>query len=599
MTDLRLITVPALGANGTETERVLTPPYCGTCGPPSTPYYLEVGYLYNNIKFFPTFTVANTILTDSAVTTLEYVWDRGCVGNNSIVVGGFNAPFTYLVVGNNTLHICDSVDGIYNFLIVRAASDIQYQLGGIKFYPNGTLGPSPPILPALNPDVHIYSMIVPYVTTGVNIQIFFVTAGSISILVNGQNSGCKSLTAGCSSPASDRSSSAVSATVYGAFPLNLGTNTIVVQSTRDGLYTFTVTVLPPDVTALQLTALQTTTPILVNVTKLMTPAFVPGITLGYAMTIPYIYQSIAVSLNFSVFDSIRPDLVNSTVGALPWYTSNDTNTVKYTGGGSQIAPFFTIAALPVGTSTLHLNSSQDGIITIVITRLPPDVNMVQLIGYNFDSLWSTPTAFAPAFAGGQFSYNVTVPFIISGAYLIPTYTILADIVTSDDGVTVPGALLNSTNSSIFYHLVQGVNVFHVTSSLDGNYSFVITRKAPDLTNVTLWGQVSPIIPEVPLSPGLVPVFRGGQFFYTLYSPFIVPVISFDVVFSVPNSLTLDYNGGAGQRQAAGNRSGYFFLTVEPFRNAFTFTSIVDGNYSFVSVPNNAPHMPLVDDSFVC
>lgn len=131
----------------------------------------------------------------------------------------------------------------------------------------------------------------------------------------------------------------------------------------------------------------------------------------------------------------------------------------------------------------------------------------------------------------------------------------------------------------------------------------ITRNSPDLRNLTILGQISPALADVALSSGLSPLYRGGTFFYALFSPFVVPSMAFQAIFAVNDSTTLDVNGGQREQITSGVRSKWVPLAVQPAFNIFTFTSTVDGNYSInvrhtssitpTTNPLMAPHSPSI------
>lgn len=588
---LLLVAKPAPNSNASDmhVEHTLSPAWCPTCGPLPGVYTLNLGYIFSQVAFFPNFSVAGSLRADNADTHLSYLWNQGCVGSNMITAGGSQTPFGGMRIGNNTFHLCSSEDGVYTFVVNRAAPDIQYAAGGIKLFPISTLGPSPPVQfdTPLDQDSHLYRVIIPYVTTSLHVQVFFNTSGSVSIQQDGQVPPCVPGTPLCV-PCSTNTSIpctgsgapshvAVSGVVYGRFNLSLGENELTISSSRDGLYTFRILRLPPDVQQLQLTATQTTTPVLFNATHLITPPYVPGITLGYTVTVPYVLESVSFSLNYSVPHSIQPDADGLTF-PVPYTASTDT--VKNAFAHLQTPPFFVTFPLRVGLNTLRLNSTQDGLITIKVTRLAPDVRSMRLYTLNNVSHWETnvTSRVSPLFMPGAFNYTLILPYIMHWVRVVNEYN-TALSVTVDNGPTNEGPRVATKVSSEWFFLQQGNNVLHVCSERDGNYTVNITRLAPDLTDLLIMGRKSVLIDEVSLSPLLTPLYKPGGLFYTLNSPYIVPHLSLFATFAVNNSVTFRVNSGSLTPMVTGVRSPYIPLLVEPAMNYFMIYSTVDGNYS--------------------
>lgn len=197
-------------------------------------------------------------------------------------------------------------------------------------------------------------------------------------------------------------------------------------------------------------------------------------TLGYSVNVPFVVENISVSLNYSRVESVRPS-VNGTIITnqlmFPDRYLNETDTLRYRDNLTQLQPFFTTFPLGVGLNVLYVNSSEDGLIEISITRDAPDVRDLQIFGYNNVSLWQTDfTAnFTPSFSGGWFRYTLVLPYIVNGLSLTPFYD-TADTLTIDQELMATGPNISSGQATAVLPLVQGMNQFHLCSLLDGNYT---------------------------------------------------------------------------------------------------------------------------------
>jgi hypothetical protein len=361
--------------------------------------------------------------------------------------------------GNNTFRVRSVRDGNYTFVITRLSSDIQHTPGGdgIVLAPVSTAGPAPAI--ALSPSVvngstYSYTAAVPFVTVGVTVTVRFSTPDSITTDVD---YGGYAL--------------AVTQEASQAYPLTINTtHTLHVNSSIDGYYSFAITRLPPDVTAIALTGLSSTNQE-TNLVPLLNTPFVPGVTAGYNLTVPAIVVRLTGRLAFGVADSITAYVQSQAVqpqSDVPWPSAFE---------------------LVVGINTLVINSTRDGVYTLTITRLPPDVQNLYPVGLGESGLvtaysLSSPVAWVSqlglvvkalrGFTPGQFSYTLDVAYIVRNLTFTPTFITpgslqmgVGPMGTLADQVTLAAVDSAAQTAPIMLPVAPAALVFWFVSAKDG------------------------------------------------------------------------------------------------------------------------------------
>jgi hypothetical protein len=382
--------LPAIGSGIAPMLLDVTPTFNTSRGPST--YRVTVTYQFGQFSMTPVFGVPNTTTVDNGLTATGFNVDSGSPSNI------FN-----LYVGNNTFHACSSVDGNYTYIITRLQSDIQHTTSGLGIVvaPVNVNGPSPPIVMSLpvNGSNYFYTTTVPFVTIGVTVAVRLRTPGSVALDLDFAN----------------RTLAVINVTSQVYLLAASQTQSLHVNSSLDGYYTFNITRLPPDLTALNLTGyswtLQET-----YLNPLLNNAFVPGVTKGYNLTVPSIVRSVRIFGVFSVVNSItayvqQQDFVFRS-GA--FVVSNISRVVD----PPSLIALSTLSLsyqLTNGRNTLILNSTQDGVYTIVITRLNPDVQQLYPLGYG-DS--GTVTSYNLSYARPPESLAGLSPPFIAGAQLV-------------------------------------------------------------------------------------------------------------------------------------------------------------------------------------
>jgi hypothetical protein len=171
--------------------------------------------------------------------------------------------------------------------------------------------------------------------------------------------------------------------------LAVGGNSLHMNSTKDGLYDFTILRLPADFRNLTLLPLAATAGAPLP-TITLEPAFAKGV-LSYSAVVPLVVGAVQLQAFFD------------TIGTATAYGAN-AQTASLVDGVASVA----FPLLPASLNQFQIDSLQDGVYYLNVTRLPADIqglNITALDGNNIP----TETSLVPLFTDGQYNYTVTVP----------------------------------------------------------------------------------------------------------------------------------------------------------------------------------------------
>lgn len=480
-----------------------------------------------------------------------------------------------LRVGVNTFHVCSLRDGNYTFVVTRAPPDINYvSQVGFLFTPHHLWGPSPAVVlaPSILSSIYYYTETIPYVTLGVYVTVWFSTPGSV--LVSQNNTQFEYVVNG------NRSS-----TLY---MLPIGSHMFLLNSSLDGQYVVNITRLPPDLTTLALRGLSTTDQMW-DMSAMMLEqkavAFVPGVTVGYNVTVPYIASRVDF---YSVF---------GVAGSISTYVLEPPNPVSRAASatlGVFSDQWSTPQQLSVGWNTLILDSTRDGIYTVHVYRMPPDINTLTIRGNSDTGLITnftldgplppqSPLGLVPVFTPGLFPSALTVSFIVHRLYFRATYKTANTLSmhTGDPYNQIP--VLNGVETAAMTLAEDATAVATFVHSLDGNYTISVYRQKPVLTGVTLQVQIDHDVTVNILTTPLIFV-PGVYEMSTQKLPYGCERLM----------LYLGVGSGAGALFVRINALGPVAITgssgphqLDVGVNAFRVFSVLDGTYTF-SIERDVP-----------
>jgi len=478
-------------------------------------YLSVVPYKTNQICFNVTW---NT--TDASHTVALHTNDPRNVNNGSAppqvpprieqLTSGVCSGWVNVSVGLNYVYLNDSKDGSYMFTIHRLAPELptntSLQLRFVSQTAPSVRDPAP-FLADLQPRFQPgqldlgYTVTLPFHWKDVGLW-FDSTMPSIFIMWI---------------PDSNQSVMAVTVQIDSAGSLQLqvpGSVLIYVESPNDGIYQFTVNVMPPDMTDLTFTTRNDHN--FINNPPVDTLELNPTGTLwsspvySYASTPHWLLTHIALAANFSHNASVSIEFDGAYVQTLLPNAAS------------------TWIALPPGASTLRLLSTQDGYYTFSIDRLPDMCGLairgkqgasppLSVIYKPTSACFTLPIApYVPATSGetvghssvifdsSNYVVNATLPFIYRSMEVLTksvatlpflldyahAFNMSVDAVLADARAQVPignglvYTVLPPTNWSSTWPLEVGVNVLHLNASLDGGYVFVLDRLHADVHNIS-------------------------------------------------------------------------------------------------------------------
>jgi uncharacterized membrane protein YgcG len=244
-------------------------------------------------------------------------------------------------------------------------------------------------------------------------------------------------------------------------PFDDDTASLVTFVTPSNNYTVNVTVNARVLHSIQLSALQWNGSGLVDVpsTDLRLP---PSFMSTFTANVSYILSSITVRLNYTANGILRIRML-STSGGSSYVNANST------GVDNAFYP------LIVGTNLMQIDSSIDGTYNVTIVRADTDVTSVQFVRVDTN----IPVAFS--FMRHQFYTALSVPYAVSDINVVVAFSV-STVSVNTGGVSMVATSLIPIQIPISLSVV---NRILVTSSLDGEYIFDITRSDATLSAILL------------------------------------------------------------------------------------------------------------------
>lgn len=394
----------------------------------------------------------------------------------------------------------------------------------------------------------------PYVVQSIMLRVNFSTPGALVLEplsgFNGDRNSTQMSSQGWSTP----------------LMLSVGLNLVRMRSVLDGNYTIYVFRSPPDIVSLTLQAncsFQGAPPSLK--VYAFSPVFDPlqhGAT--FVNDIQFYCTAIQIKAVFSNPSTVYLDQAPSALVA-PGGVALMTNT------------FLAEQSLPWNSTTVfHLVSSLDGVYTLVVNRHPPDIVNIALVAVGSCSV-GVNFPLTPAFIPGSYSYTSVVPFCVHSVAISPTYSSPINVIRA----SLLGLQQQTiTTAPAIFNLPPGlsINPLFLVSSLDGNFTIMTNRSAPDLLGMTITG----LLPSLGTNHTMLftPPFSVGTMSYSVHVPFLVTSVFFSTTFKSAGTVTLDRGDPASGVQLTTNvQNGAW--SVAPGPNLFRIVSTKDGNYTLI------------------
>jgi hypothetical protein len=373
-----------------------------------------------------------------------------------------------LAIGINLLTVSSSRDGIRLLRITRAAPAVS-AFSIIALFSNGevspvTYTPTPLFAPAIT---NSYSVQVSNMISAVALQMTFATGDSVAIVATSSVSAVTlplALTSGITSSDSFSLASSLSATTF------------VLSSIADGDYLISITRAAQDVTDLSLLGSTLDSPISSPLlTNSLTPPFAPGL-LVYSLNVPFKVAQVSARMTFAISGSV---VVHTALGS-----SLDTITPLVSGVDSAFLPLVVAPA----ANQFSLVSTHDGSYNVTIIRSAPDLTALYLYEYTTTNnlVNPIPLIYEPALfqPGVVATYSIRLSSSSTKLALQATFATAGSVtLTIEDA----DQQLTSGVESPYVPLTElpFVNVWRVTSALDGVYFIRITRAASSLLSIPL------------------------------------------------------------------------------------------------------------------
>lgn len=582
------------------------------------------------------FLVPNFICTTDNTANSSFL-----VNNTDLPVAGLETP---LIIGTQLFAVYSLLDGFYYHHIERLVPDILAV--NVTLNPGHSLdsagannwfsvSPSPNQFSSY---INYYEGEVNFITEVIRLTMTVKTPDAYSILFQDSLGDITSKTM----PGVD-----------GSFDFNpqVGVNWLNLTADLDGIYIFRLTRRPPDVQVVPFSpqvngfdrfgqpVLNRTSGEIQNspmIPPLYTPVFdrfvtatsyIAPIQTSYDLSVSYTVTFLALDVVFlNADDKNIVTLVNTS------YTSTNGDGAVVTGNliGFQTLTTSVVSdryTLPSeGVYTLVLNSLLDGEYHFTITRLPPDLISLQLLGWTQAEAQTVILPTEPAYESHHFNYTLSVPYIVSMVdfqcrHVRSDATFRA--INLDTGVIVVSGIVGASIPSStdlldtirFLPLTAGItNRFMLDSSLDGQYFISIYRALPALRGIQIQAelmnqnvafsseavQLPAAMTTIYTASNLVPLFTRGNYAYTFSVPFTVSRLRFEIDWSLdvlaeqeanlqlvsnlyaPSGSAFNVDTGVGTLQANlpnDTYSAYFPLSCAPATNTVRFISTVDGNYT--------------------
>jgi hypothetical protein len=482
-----------------------------------------------SLIFVPTF-----LTTGSLSITLT-----DATGPSTTVLTSGQAMARIPLPGGNSLYALNSTyDGSYIIAISRSAADV----GGIVL--RGT---------SIDGHTEVFTLVPSFIPGDVMTERIVHVAKtfvSFSLLVTFHSARNESTVTAASQ-------SLVSAVASTQVPLVVGPNTLTVESSDDGAYSFVLHRAAADIRSHGINGVYQDgiiTPLV------LTPATFIVTTDTYTVEVPYRTHTVTFHTEFETAGTVS--LSGGSLGAafLPMVS------------GVQSVPLDIV----VGSNAFTITSILDGTFNMIVTRAPPDVSAVnvQLTSSTAATWVDAPL---PSFDSRVYTYAVTVPHASHQVTLLIDFVTPSTVVLSIDDL--PHSSFASGLSRTF-DLPIGTTRFMVTSQLDGRYEFTMTRLPMDLTALAASGCDADgtflTAPAVPIA--LTPPFSTPVFAYTLIVGSKVRALALTGVFNTQRAniviVTPMHDVAQVQTLVNGERSATFPLPVG--HSIFSIASLLDG-----------------------
>jgi hypothetical protein len=330
-------------------------------------------------------------------------------------------------------------------------------------------------------------------------------------------------------------------------PLTAGSSTtVVVSSTLDGTYRFTLRRASLSSIALLLTTSAPSATI--DQSSLVTPLGYLPTASTYSATVSYLYVSAALNLTFVTGGSI-------TIGGVVCTSGQPCGN----------------ATLVVGSNVIGIASTWEGVITYYLTRAAPAVAFLQVTCFDADTSTQIVQVLSPLFAVGTLVYSLSVAYYFSTCLIAATYSVSDSVSYSATGYAATPSSGSATlgyapalTSPSYAILAGGMTTLQAVSMLDGAYSVSVCRAPPVITSVSFAAASgSPL-----LTPAYAPAFDSSN--YGTYTSVMLPYADATVAVAVAAT------GGALYYSLSGAA-----LTPGAGLNV---TTLVDGSGSFARIP---------------
>jgi len=490
-------------------------------------YSISVPFVVESISFQVHFNVATSL---SLVGGGGGGGNNGGDGNSEAVVSGQPTTFRSIEVGPNSFILVSTMDGNYSIHIIRRDPCMNFGMASIGLL-NAALERAPSSLThtlhALSSSQRSYSSIVPFIWQLVNVYVPFDSeVCNVSWSMNDLPVGGEPL---------DPTRKSVDK------KLDVASNLIRIQSDFDGRYTINLTRLSEDVEEIKIFVFADsdgTEPLGERSDDQVDASAPAGVLSATTLFVAFNVRSVRLAAWFDVAGSVSMSVSASDVDA----AVNVRNMMLESGEPSNSVP------LIVGRTIVTINSTQDGIRTIEITRGMPDSNIVAVEADGSDTLVASDF---------QVTMNVsTGDFMMSAPYAVDNIRLLASVQTDNNTIEListssmttaplPLQLSPSIPTSFNFSLLPypQATTFLFNSSLDGAFTLSVHRRHVDLRDIQVSGETSFDPDRWPttyplLTSSLIPPFTPGIFEYGLKVPFVVHRVSFKLRFDVADSVVL-------------------------------------------------------------
>ena len=347
-------------------------------------------------------------------------------------------------------------------------------------------------------------------------------------------------------------------------PLAVGSNTIVITHSSDGIYTYVLTRAVPDVTMIrvdgQLADLSPRNGLTIS------PVFAGG-DMGYTGTVTSVVRKISFLVTFSTLNTMSYT-----------HTLTNGNVPATVNSGVETA----LLTLVTGTSTFSFNSLRDGLYVLEITQGTGDVGGIILTGKHWDGS-NVIMTLSPSFTPGVLTQRTaSVPKAILSYTVTPSFN-TAGTMTLTRPSTADIALTTATATSQLV-LAVGANTLTVVSVADGSYPFTITRAPADVSLVSFTGiSQEGTARTLTLSPALFSVNTRS---YSMYVPYRTQQVTMQSSFLTPGSVTIQ-GGAQATPLSLVTVTDTVPIGISVGVNTFSLTSALDGAYTY-TVTRAAP-----------